>query len=225
MPYASEFLRIRWTFTVAESEEIADTGLNLAVPGGTEFDAAAALAVANDTTLDDLFEAYFDMVGTTGSFLWADYSRLTGVHMSAVNEAGAQLGETKEKAYTASNAGNDANTPPQCTVVGTLWSGQSVGSGNFGRMYLPHTRLLLETGRARSTAAEADAAASLFGTFISTVNGIGASLPSDPEVIINSSKGAGSNKAPSEVRVGRVVDTQRRRRNRLEEDYQSAGIV
>ena len=63
------------------------------------------------------------------------------------------------------------------------------------------------------------------GVFLSAVNDI-TNTGSDPGLIsIMSSKGAGTTKGVTTVAVGNVVDTQRRRRNRLTENYGTAVAV
>lgn len=114
---------------------------------------------------------------------------------------------------------NDDNGAPQDSIVITLWTGAALGKGNYGRFYLPWNGKAAEgnTGRISVTARDNIADSAL--TFIRAVNSWAAAQESGLEVLIYGSTGAGTKKRPVQLRVGDVVDTQRRRRNRIAENY------
>lgn len=227
MAYAREFVRIRFLFSVANTDEIADTGLVLS-KNDTEspgFDARLALGSLTTTKMDALFDTYVAMTLGANGFQWANYSKLIGIKASAHGTNGGYLNSPTERAFTSSNSGSAAQVEPQNTIVMTLWSGLSLGAGNFGRMYLPHTSGTLESTTPRLSASTAQTMATAMAAFVQNVKTIAGTLTGAPEPVIASKLGTGTNKRITQVRCGRVIDTQRRRRNALEEDYQVAPIT
>lgn len=103
--------------------------------------------------------------------------------------------------------------PAQCTVCVSLTTNKSRGLAHGGRFYPPVCLPGLGAD-GRITSANAQKIASSAATLISDLNAIG---PGD--VSIMSNVGAGAREPVRGVRVGRVVDTQRRRRNALPEEY------
>jgi len=225
MAYITQFLRLRYIFSVLTTDEVADTGLVLSNAEGDPFDAEAALADVGTGMLDDLFAAYTGMTLVANGFLWGNYSRLVGLKVSAHGVDGRYLTSPVERAYSSSNAGSSLNVEPQNTVVLSLWSGETLGRANYGRMYLPHTTAALETGTPRCSAGDASDMADAGANFVTAVNTFGSLLAGDPQVVVASSVGSGINKLVTQTRVGRVVDTQRRRRNKIPEDYAVSPVV
>jgi len=121
-----------------------------------------------------------------------------------------------------------APLPPQCALVATLMAGSGKGLAGKGRMFIPGVKWNIDnTGHLDSGAVTS------IGTkltqFINAVN----ALPASPGVVINASRGhknllgLGARNVPvNGVRIGNVYDTQRRRRNAIQETYwQSPEIV
>lgn len=122
--------------------------------------------------------------------------------------------------------GGQTGATPQDSLVVTLWSGQTLGSGNRSRFYLPWQCSTLDAQTAVvGTAVQTDVA-NRAKTLVNDLNAWGATLPGThkPVVSIMSKVGTGSTKVPQFVRVGAVKDTQRRRRNRLNEAYHQVAI-
>jgi hypothetical protein len=108
--------------------------------------------------------------------------------------------------------------PWQCSAAVTLFTG-GLGKGRFGRVYMPPQRYIAaDDGMMQAADATAHLAA-----FISFLNAIKANAYGGGTVmklIVASQVGLlGSNRAVTQVRWGRVVDTQRRRRRSLKESY------
>lgn len=109
---------------------------------------------------------------------------------------------------------------PQDSVVVSLWSGSRLGTGNHGRMYLPWASAALDTtGHITSPATS-----TVCGAMKIVLNGMQTVLraqqdASDATLCIVPSNRSASPKPVNYIRVGNVVDTQRRRRNRIQETY------
>lgn len=102
---------------------------------------------------------------------------------------------------------------PQIALVISWRTARSRGYASNGRMYLPSAnKPASSTGRIPP--AEADSAATAGAAFIAAVNSADLGAAS-----VMSTVGAGRIEAITDVRVGGVMDTQRRRRNQITEEY------
>lgn len=102
---------------------------------------------------------------------------------------------------------------PQIAIVISLRTARSRGFASNGRMYLPSAlEPSVASGQIQQTAADTLALTS--ATFIAAVADVGIGVPA-----VMSSAGAGRIEQVTGVRIGRVMDTQRRRRNALDEAY------
>jgi hypothetical protein len=134
---------------------------------------------------------------------------------------------TSNPATTISGARAGAPLPPQVALVATLIGGSGKGIGGKGRMYLPGISQEIDgNGRVLPLICQnvANQLAAMFNTLDGSVDA--------PGHVINASKGSkrslytdGRNVPVNGVRVGNVYDTQRRRRNGLQETYVSAVVA
>lgn len=126
--------------------------------------------------------------------------------------------------------------PPQCALVATLMAVDNRGLASKGRMYLPGV-VIGVTNNGQTDPFNTNLIAVNFAAFINTVNGIG------QNVVVNASHGQltrdpvdGSvgpkiggygpvTKAVRRIQIGTVYDTQRRRRNGLNEQYQTQALA
>jgi hypothetical protein len=215
MTYGGQFLKFTFLFHIDGTDEIADTSINYSNGFGWT-GAVAALAELSAGDLNDMQDLMVDLLQTTS---WADYSRLDGVKAAAISTAGAYL-DSPLIAEQGPSIGSETNVVPQCSCVVSLRSGLTLGVGNFGRMYLPHTRMDLASGFPITGSTVRDAIAA---QAVTTINGwttiLNAAItPSVVPVIMSQAAGTPT-KVVTEVRVGGVNDTQRRRRNQLDEVY------
>lgn len=102
---------------------------------------------------------------------------------------------------------------PQIALVLSMRTARSRGYASNGRMYIPSS-LGITAGTGLISAADAGNAATAGATFIGAVNAVGIGIAS-----VMSTVGTGRSEPITGVRVGRVMDTQRRRRNQLPETY------
>jgi len=219
MAYDRQFIKITWGFLVASSDEIADTSINYSsAPAWSG--AVAALEEIGDTAGwgGDLITA-METFASIGSFNWANYSTVNSVKVAAIGTDGAYLTEPLVYENETPTPGGSTGTLPQSTVVLSLRSGFTLGQGNYGRMYIPHTRLTMATGTAKSSPTYTDPAAASGATFVNAVTAVVDDETTATLFPVIMSQAGITSKGVTEVAVGDVTDTQRRRRNRLQEVY------
>ena len=217
MTYIKQHVRLSWLYSVHLTDEVAETSLNISTLGTSPFDAVAwvaALTTAQATTLESSIQ---DVLHGT-QMNWADYSTQVGMKAAPIAIDGKYAGEPR--LFTDyGNSGSGLQVLPQSSVVLSLRSGLTFGEANYGRMYLPHTRMALGALTPYASTTITDAIAATAKVFLNNVNGVAAAVVPGSGVVIASKKGTGLNKAVARVAVGSVTDTQRRRRTRLQEIY------
>lgn len=129
---------------------------------------------------------------------------------------------THEYVYPTPVAGATSSPllPSQCCVVVSLVTGLDRGWAHRGRFYSPAPAItlspvdgLMDTTKATSIGA----AAKVFLESLSDYPGL--DPPTSPNAVVMSAKGTGATHPVTGVEIGRVIDTQRRRRNALKEQY------
>lgn len=221
MTYATQHILLSWLYKISGTDERGETSVRLGVPIGTP-DAVDILSSFTTTNMDNFYLAMASLCAGL-DIKYADYAVLDTMKAAAIGTNGLYLTDPLVTP-TGAAAGNDTEVHPQSTVVLSLRSGSNFGDANFGRMYLPYTALQVAPTTPYATSARATAMAANFATFVNTVNGEADSILSTLQIMIMSAKGTGTNKSPTQVACGRVNDTQRRRRNRLNEDYSFASV-
>ena len=221
MTYGTSFLRCSFEFVAATTTEIAMTDLTIAPP-------IASPTVATDMLADyagsDL-QTFASLLNTCMSAgAWGDYSTLTSMKLSAVGTNGILLTDPLTHNLSPTYAGTVHQVHPQLSVVLSLWSGHTIGGGNFGRMFLPHFSNPLVNGSPRSASADAASLAAAGAVFITGVNSVATTMTHPGQVSIMSQAVGHPFKTVAFVRVGRVTDTQRRRYDRLDEEYHDVAV-
>jgi len=217
-----QHLYLEWLFTVLGSTEIAATGLH--ATGTAPFDAEQALQDLTDADLEDLANLYATLMGTA-SLGWCNFSVLAGIKVSARGTDGKYLVPARVAAATVGPlVGGSWIGSIQDTIVLSLRTVPTVGRARFGRMYLPHTFIGRVTGTPFMTQSICNSLAIAGAAFISNVNTILESHSVDANASIMSQVGTGVTRAVTNVAVGNVLDTQRRRRNQLQETYSFADV-
>lgn len=123
-----------------------------------------------------------------------------------------------EAAGPLSIAGTNVSVslPYQCSLVVSLVTALPRGKGHIGRVYLPPFASIANAGTSQILDTSQPQIANNFATMLralrDTVSGLG-----DPTVF--GKTGTGTAHAITAVRVGKVFDTQRRRRRSLPESY------
>ena len=132
--------------------------------------------------------------------------------------------------YSPAISGASTDTgimPPQCSLVATITSPRARGYASKSRMYLPGNNAPISSdGKINSTTVNA-----INANFKTFLDGVNAHADIDGFVILNSAESVGIPSHPAIIeaavgcRIGNVYDTQRRRRNQLQEVYSTAVLA
>jgi hypothetical protein len=154
----------------------------------------------------------------------------TGIKAAIILPDGkTDLANVETQSYGAPISGGKPTNifPPQVSLVAQLAAASPVGLGAKGRMYLPGVSIVLGAN-GQLAAADTLKIATHLRTFLDGCE----SAANSPGYVINASKGrpgvpftAPVNRRVTQVRVGSVYDTQRRRRNGLTESYSVAAMA
>lgn len=158
----------------------------------------------------------------TGSGFSID-STIDKVTTRVISVAGLSTDIAESAVPAGAGGGVSTNVPNQCTVVLSLLTGKP-GRGNRGRMYLPTLSLSIGSKGRLNTGA----AALMLGPAKKLIDDLNLALQvgptsSDNRIGIQSKVGPHATQV-TEVRMGDVVDTQRRRRDALVENYATASV-
>lgn len=218
MVYAHRVNRVTFSGTMFGGAEEWSTGFWL----GLENDDAPLPTEGCAEALRDLWITFFE-AGTTSI---SQQYLFTQVKVAAINATGFTDLANVVYAYPAGtvDGGNGTETlPPQCSVVATLLSDRPRGLASKGRMYLPGIATAIGSNGKMSTIRRDTIAANL-KTFFDGVRG-SFDVTGTP---ILAAKGTGAfpaltaqNDFIESIRIGDVIDTQRRRRNGLVESYKA----
>lgn len=114
-------------------------------------------------------------------------------------------------------SGPEARTlPNQVAMAVSLVTGVSRGPAHRGRFYMPLPTVLTQTD-GRVTEGDADAVRAAGQTFVAAMNAAHAGWSM---AVFSRKAGRAAHRFVTGVEVGMVLDTQRRRRNKLAENYQ-----
>ena len=225
MAYDQGFLKITWQFTIVNTDEIALTSLNFSDPGNPTYNPAASLGEVNTAVLGAQLLARLFTLLDAPNMGWADYSRLNSVRIAAVGADGAEIGDAKIFEDLTPAAGDNTGILPQASIVFSTRSGGTTGSANYGRMYMPHTMLNMTAGSPFASTAVTGAVATVFQVFVNGVQSdLETAITAPLEPMIMTQVVGGTSKVITQVAVGNVTDTQRRRRNQLPETYSFRSI-
>jgi hypothetical protein len=135
--------------------------------------------------------------------------------------------------YTTQPTGSATGEPfpPQCSLVGSFKSGYRNGTAANGRMYLPGIKNGISATTGQMTTTDANRICTKFKDFCNSVNT--ATVPGSAGKLILVGRSVNGAEEPhnkrnayvTNVRIGTVYDTQRRRRNALREAYSSQGLA
>jgi hypothetical protein len=222
MVYAHRVARVTLSGTMFQGQEVWSTGFFLGQEGADAGDPSQAAVDA----IRDLWVAFFT---NSTSRISSNY-QFTQAKIAAVGANGFTEKENVVYSYPAATTVGGVSTetlPPQCALVLTLLSDRPRGKAAKGRMYLPGIASSPGTNGKISTTV-ATGVATNAKTFF---DGVRANF-NMPGLPILAAKGSGAfaamnaqNDFIQTIRVGDVIDTQRRRRNGLTEVYTSRTLT
>ena len=216
MAYAHKVCRVTFSGKMWSGQEEWSTGLFL---GMVDDDSSAPTQEQADAAA-----GAFKTMFTHGNMKIANAYTFEKVKLASIGTNGQTIANEVVYATPPGGIGTGAATtghhPSQCSLVVTLASERPRGVASKGRMYLPGTAVNIDNGRI-PTADRTNMSgilATFFDTFVDQFF--------YPGVLILAAKESGpagifppQNDAVSKIRLGDVVDTQRRRRNGLSESY------
>lgn len=219
MVYAHRVQRVTISGTMFGGNEEWSTGFFLGQEGSDAAD-------ASDLTATAILNAWRTFFEAAGSNISAAYLT-TQVKVAAIDATGHTELDQVYYAYPATELNGSVGAitlPPQCALVVTLLSDRPRGKASKGRMYLPGIAAMPNSGTGKLSAADTGTIADGMQTFFDTLAG----SFDVPDQLILAAKGTGpvpgltaQNDFVETIRVGDVIDTQRRRRNGLVETYVS----
>lgn len=222
MTYAHKVTRVTLSGTMFGGAEEWSTGFFLGQEGSDSTVPTQAAA--------DLIKTAWATFWTTTNSVVSGHYRFDQVKMAQLGVDGKTIPDTQIYSYpaTATYGGTSANAhPPQCALVVTLLSDRPRGRASKGRMYLPGFSGAMQSTGKISTTDQTNIANNL-KTFFDALTGQAAI----PDQLILASRAGGAfsqllaqNDYVETIRVGDVVDTQRRRRNGLQETYTSRTLA
>jgi hypothetical protein len=179
------------------------------------------VALPTTAEMDALVAAYTTYMSAANSAI-STYHRLLGLKVAPIGQDGLYppASAAVERILAAPVAGSSLGNAmiPQQTQAVSLQTALSRGRGSRGRFYPPPQNVSVGTdGRTALAMAQsrADAAKTL-------INSIQTALAAP---VVVGSELAVTLRAVTQVEVGRVVDTQRRRRGALAEEWQTAAVT
>jgi len=193
--------------------------------GGGGFGVTAPTQAAVDA-IATAWQTFFTATGSLVSNLF----KTDVVKLAIIDEDGTTVpGSPVYHYYTTPISGASAASawPPQCTLAATLTTAKPRGFGSKGRMYLPGMTTSIDSSGKIPSTNQANIA-NTFQTFMNTVIGH-TDIPYP--VIVNSREVAGIPGHAAAffpvtgIKIGNVIDTQRRRRNGLVETYESRAVA
>jgi hypothetical protein len=205
-------------FDVSGTDEIAQTTLKFGPAAPQPSHEVPDVDFAHDVS--DIFVTFL----TQAPIRRATYSRYLGCKLAYVTSTGLYEEDAATYELPSPLAGNQDGVAPQLTMALSLRSGSGLGKGNYGRMYLPHCGQ--GTGSTPYFDGNRATIASAAVTMLTSVNLRAAAAVTGGAARIYAAlaEQPPSAKPILQVGVGRVTDTQRRRRNALTEEYVFASL-
>lgn len=228
--YKHSFIKMTLNGSLADGQDIFNCGINLAVNNDTPETEA-------DLLNERLFKAYVENRGeeikTSTTKFWTNPDmqvpggvKLEYIKFSLVGRDGKvstepaviDLGSVSGSATTAAYV-------PQISSVITLQSDKWRDPGKYNRFYLP-VSAPRENGQWKisGTQEKAEATATYLKTLKATVTDMDITNTIVPAAVSSSNKIDGNFLPITTVKVGNLYDTQRRRRNAINEQYLSAPV-
>lgn len=214
---------VRCTFsgTMFGGAEIWTTGLYF----GWDNKDADPITTEGMSNVSAAWEVFFKAAGSQVSSQYT-YDMLK---MAVINNDGHTLADSAQyfaPTTTIVGGGSPAALPPQVSLVASLRAAEPRGLATKGRMFLPG----ISAGVQPSGKLEAftrDQIATNLKTFFDSIYN-DADLPGNP-VLISVGRGLlhtdGNIRRVTQLKLGDVYDTQRRRRNALQESYKTLAVA
>lgn len=222
MAYANTVTRVTISGTCFGGAEHWSTGFFMGNVGADVLPPTDLGAAAVGAAWETFFESF--PASISSSYL------TTGVKLATLNTDGSTKAGEVSYFYPSvpfAGGGGGVAFPPQVSLVASLRSDTPRGLASKGRMYLPGVNVGVGNG-GKLAGSTVSALCDVLADFFTAVNG---SIDATGSVIL-ASEGSkpplvapGISRMVTQVRVGDVYDTQRRRRNELVETYVSQPVL
>lgn len=221
MAYATVHGKITLSGVLEGTEEIFSTGFRISSPNGLsgaeyfrfrDTDALAQIA--------QLIADYWSAPNNRVPVAW----QFNQLKVAYLDTDGSYLTDPIVEEVTPVSGGGGEEWAPQIALVTTLASTKRKDPGRYSRMYWPSVGVLIDS-QGRLTTAQQTNVLNSFALLIESINQVLANeVGPDVRVYVMSNSNPAFSSPAVEARVGRVLDTQRRRRNKLVEEYVSTTI-
>jgi hypothetical protein len=214
------FIRISWGGSFDGEEEIWSNNLNFSELGSQDPDAADVLSRVN-TEVSAAIQAFHTNVDVGIS----NRCRLEWIKYAIIGSDFKYIGDAAVYDFpTPINGGSTGSIETQRSLAVSFKTAVTRGPSSNGRFYIPAYRLGVGTnGRVTTTDQEDLLAAAI--TFVDDLNFAvhGAGYPAHLSVV--SQVNGGSFSWVEKVRIGDVIDSQRRRKNKMKEIYVEGNLA
>lgn len=222
MTYAFPFTRLSFGGELADGQDVWSCGLAFYTGDLTETTLLNHDYLVSQIT--NIGQAIVDFVGLADMRV-PNNVKLYWAKLAYLDTNGHYLMDAAETPLDWGGAINAPYSPQDALVMG-LQSDKWKDPGKNNRFYLP-TAGPSDTNAWKFTPTQQGLMAEGLGDFIDALNVIGSGSPNAvaPYVAVVSNSGIGHSNPVTNVRVGAIVDTQRRRRNKLSEEYVSRAVT
>lgn len=220
MAFPYNFIKLTFGGDLLDTEEIWTCGIQLS---GLNHDLDAFSLGVNDTAKQTAIkDAVVAFVGDSANRI-PTRMRLQWVKWALIGKNGKYIGAPMEVILETPQTGtNNDGFIPSTAMVYTLSTNKFKDPGKYNRFYLP-TVPPSTTNTYQETAQQGAARAASAVTFINAINSAFESETAGA-VVSAVSQRVSLYQAITKVRVGDIIDTQRRRRNKLYESYSEAEL-
>lgn len=220
MPYPHAFIKVSFGGSLAAGQEIWTNGINFGLPNASVGFETGDFSAALSNVAADVEAWYTDTRMTI-----PQVALLEWVKIAYIGENGEYFRDADVYDYATPVPGSRnyiGNLTQQSTVV-TFESARRRTPGRFARIYPPMTGSVSFDGYVALGEAEGmrDATVELLESIADSLQTAG----EQPVVPIVASQRTEQNHEITTVKVGRIIDVQRRRRNRLPELYTAPAPV
>lgn len=221
MAYPYSFIKMTFGGDLQDTDEVWSCGFHIGKESSNTTQAdLESLSLFTTSGINTVLEDFYKNAGTRAP----NKMRLQWIKFAAIGTNGKYLGAPVEYYYpTAIQGGNAGNFVPSTASVITLVADKFKDPGKYNRFYLP---VVAPTGNGnyRETSGQTDGKALQVKGLIQGINIVLMAELLGLRIRVVSQK-AGIYRDIDRVRVGDVIDTQRRRRNALREVYSEKNIT
>lgn len=209
--------------TCVTNAEIWQTSVRFAPTEGSDVD-DLKFALTN-ISVSDIFADFAAVITNTDSTLsYPAHTALRFAKLAIIDTSGHYAAEPKVHEGLAKGAATAQSgaTPPQLAWCVTLGTGRSFGQAQRGRMYWPVPFYIVNAAdgvTGQLPIGNANGFRDKVKTALVAAEGEVSTVSTGAFAAVMSQQGTGTTNAITEISVGNVLDTQRRRRNNLVEVY------